>query len=267
MQRVESGDLLYYKWAAGKPDCVLVLVHGMGAHSGRWQFLADWFLKHNTSSYSIELKGFGETSSLKGHVDSLDIYYADISSLCRIARAENPGKKVVLAGESMGGLICFEFFLKHPVDADALVCFSPGFANNMKLDYPGVILPLFFDRKKQNEMPFTSAMCTRDIDYQKVMDCDPREHRLATSSLLLQILFAQIRSAFFAHRIEKPVLFLLSGDDKDLLVNPKASKSVFKRMKGDNKKMIQYPDMLHALSIELGREKVFQDMYDWINGL
>lgn len=266
MQRVESGDLLYYKWTVESPDCVLVLVHGMGAHSGRWQFLADWFEKRNFSSYSIELKGFGETSSLKGHVDSLDVYYADISRLCRIVRTENPGKKVVLAGESMGGLICFEFFMKHPGDADALVCFSPAFANNMKLDYPGVILPLFYDPKKQNLMPFTSAMCTSDPQYQKQMDCDPREHRLATSSLLLQILFAQIRSSFFAHKIEKPVLFLLAGDNKDLLVNPKAAKAVFKRMKGNNKKLIQYPEMLHALSIELGREKVFQDIFDWIKG-
>ncbi len=264
MQRIENGDLLYYKWAVDDPDCVLLLVHGMGAHSGRWQFLADWFLKKNISSYSIELKGFGETACLKGHIDSLDIYYADISRLSQIIRSENPGKKIVLSGESMGGLICFEFFLKYGGDADALICFSPAFANNMKLDFPGVILPLLYNPKKQNAMPFTSDMCTSDKEYQKVMDADPREHRFATSSLLLQILFAQMRSTLFANKIEKPVLFMLAGDDKDLLVNPKAAKAVFKRMKGDNKKLIQYPDMLHALSIEKGREKVFQDMYSWI---
>lgn len=263
----KSSGIEYFKWTAKDPGCVFLLVHGMGAHSERWKFFSEYLLKKNISSYSLELRGFGQTADYQGHINSLDIYYKDIARLAEIIRSENPGKKIILAGESMGGLIAFEFFLKHPKDTDALVCFSPGFANNMKLDYPGIILPLLYKPKKQNMMPFTSAMCTSDADYQKVMDADPREHRFATSSLLLQILFAQMRSTLFAGNIEKPVLFLLAGDDKDLLVDPKASKAVFKRMKGNNKKLIQYPDMLHALSIEKGREKVFEDIVCWINAL
>ena len=259
-----KSGILYYKWVSKDPAKVFLLVHGMGAHSERWKFFAEHLLKKNISSYSLELRGFGQTTDYKGHIDSLDTYYKDIARLVEIIKVENPGKKIILAGESMGGLIGFEFFLKHPKDTDALVCFSPAFANNMKLDYPGVILPLLYNSKKQNVMPFTSAMCTRDTEYQKVMDADPREHRFATSSLLLQILFAQMRSTLFACKIEKPVLFLLAGDDKDKLVDPKASKAVFKRMKGDNKKLIQYSDMLHALSIEAGREKVFEDIIEWI---
>ncbi len=260
----KGSGIRYFKWTAKDPAQVFLLVHGMGAHSERWKFFAEYFLEKRISSYSLELRGFGQTQEHKGHVDCLDVYYKDILCFINIIRSENPGKKIVLAGESMGGLIAFEFFLKQQEDADALVCFSPAFANNMKLDYPGVILPLLYNSKKQNIMPFTSAMCTRDKDYQKVMDADPREHRFATSALLLQILFAQMRSTLFAGKIEKPVLFLLAGDDKDLLVDPKASKAVFKRMKGANKKLIQYPDMLHALSIDIGRGKVFEDIYRWI---
>lgn len=263
----KSSGIQYFKWTVKDPARVFLLVHGMGAHSERWKFFAEHLLQKNISSYSLELRGFGQTADYKGHVDSLDAYYKDIARLAEIIKAENPGKKIILAGESMGGLICFEFFLKHPEAAAALVCFSPAFANNMKLDYPGVILPLFYNQKKQNTMPFTSAMCTSDRGYQKIMDADPREHRLATSSLLLQILFAQMRSTLFAGKIEKPVLFLLAGDDKDLIVDPKASKTIFKRMKGNNKKLIQYPDMLHALSIDIGRDNVFADILDWVNAL
>ncbi len=263
----EKTGIRYFKWTVNDPGHVFLLVHGMGAHSERWKFFANHLLKNNISSYSLELRGFGQTTDYKGHIGSLAEYYKDIASLVEIIRSENPGKKIVLAGESMGGLIAFEFFLKNPEAADALVCFSPAFANNMKLNFAGIILPLLYNPKKQNVMPFTSAMCTRDIEYQKIMDADPREHRFATSSLLLQILFAQVRSTLSAGKIKKPVLFLLAGDDKDLLVDPKASKAVFKRMKGDNKKLIQYTDMLHALSIDLGREKVFEDVTDWIRGL
>ncbi|MFA5104379.1 MAG: alpha/beta fold hydrolase [Candidatus Margulisiibacteriota bacterium] len=281
----ERNGIQYFKWTVKDPAQVFLLIHGMGAHSERWRFFAEYLLKKNSSSYSLELRGFGQTADYKGHIDSLDTYYHDIARIIEIIKSENPGKKIILAGESMGGLIGFEFLLKYPLDADALVCFSPAFANNMKLNFSGVILPLFYNIKKQNLMPFTSSMCTRDTDYQKVMDADPREHRFATSALLLQILFAQIRSTFFANKMEKPVLFLLAGDDKDLLVDPKAAKKVFRRMIGSAclpagrglkpartgdiqlSKLIQYPDMLHALSIEVGREKVFEDVVDWINAL
>lgn len=262
-----SSGILYYKWTANDPDMVFLLVHGMGAHSERWKAFADFLLSRSISSYSLELRGFGQTTDYKGHIDSLNVYYKDVSRLIEIIRAENPGKKIVLAGESMGGLIAFEFISKYPEKIDALVCFSPAFGNKMNINIPAVIIPLLYDPKRQHVMPFTSDWCTRDAAYQKIMDADPREHRFASSSLLLQLLFAQISSMFNAPKVQKPVMFLLAGDDKDKLVEPKAAKSIFKRMRGDNKKLIQYPDMLHALSIDNGKEKVFEDIYCWISGL
>lgn len=268
MQRVETPSILYYKWTVQDPDCVFLLVHGMGAHSGRWTFLADWFLKHNISSYSLELKGFGETKDLKGHVDSLDVYYKDILMLGDIISKENPGKKVFLVSESMGGLIAFMVAALYPDSFDGLVAFSPGFANGMKIPLLTIIdaiTSLLYDPRKQFAMPFTAQMCTRDVEYQKVMEADPREHRLASSKLLWEILVAQQKSNFIKNRIKVPVLFMFAG--KDYLVNPKPGIKLFKSMKLKDKKMIEYPEMLHALSIEKGRDKVFLDIIDWIKTL
>nr|MBC8428746.1 alpha/beta hydrolase [FCB group bacterium] len=50
----------------------------------------------------------------------------------------------------------------------------------------------------------------------------------------------------------------------DTLVDPKASKSVFKGLKHKDKKLIEYPEMYHALSIDIGRETVFNDILKWI---
>ena len=78
-------------------------------------------------------------------------------------------------------------------------------------------------------MPFTSEMCTRDIDYQKVMDSDKREHRFATSKLLFGIAIAQARAYLLKGKLKIPVLFLIAGEDK--LVDPGASTNVFKGLK------------------------------------
>ena len=88
-------------------------MHGLGGYSERWKALAEFFYKRNISSYALELKGFGETSDLKGHIDSFDIYLNDIKSLQRIVAKENPEKKIFLLGESLGGLLSFLLVIKE----------------------------------------------------------------------------------------------------------------------------------------------------------
>ena len=64
-------------------------------------------------------------------------------------------------------------------------------------------------------------------------------------------------------KIEVPLLFLVAGDDK--LVYSDASRKVFQKIKAPDKTLIEYPEMYHSLSIELGKEKVFQDIWSWID--
>ena len=47
-------------------------------------------------------------------------------------------------------------------------------------------------------------------------------------------------------------------------VGPAAALATIKKMKDKDKEMIEYPGMYHSLSIDLGREKVFEDILDWI---
>ncbi len=260
----QNANIEYFKWDLPDPDIVFLLIHGMGAHSERWAFFANYFQSKNIASYSLELKGFGQTTTYKGHIDSLSLYYKEIAALIDIIQKEHPNKKIVIVGESMGGLIAFEYFASYGINLEALICFSPAFGNKMKLNLFSILFSLLYNPKKQFVMPFTSAMCTRDQEYQKIMDSDIREHRFATSNLLLQLLFAQIRSLFFTKRINKPVLFLLAEEKNDLLVNTRSAKKVFNNIKSSRKKLIEYPSMLHALSIDLGKEKVFEDIYFWL---
>ena len=257
---------MYRQWQASSPRAVLLLVHGLGAHSERWKFLAEFFLQNGISSYAIELKGFGETEGLKGHIDSFDIYFKDILFLYAIIKKENPGKKVFALGESMGGLIAFLMAAGNPGLFDGLICISPAFKNNLKftlLDYVRIFTALAYNPKKQFILPFDAVMCTQDTDYQKVMDADPREHRLATPKLLVITAIAMKRAKISKDKVRIPVLFLLASDN-DALVSPLEAKNVFNGLKTEDKKLIQYPDMRHALSIEKDRQKVFEEVLKWL---
>jgi len=266
LKSLKDHDILYRRWGPAAPKAVLLLVYGLGAHTGRWENLANFFSQKGFASYAIELKGYGETKDLpRGHVDSLNIYYRDIHHLADFIRKENPGKKIFVMGESLGGLIAFIMAHHYPDDFAGIIGISPYFKSSLKipwLDYPRVFLSLLYNRRKQFHIPFNASMLTSDPAPQKAIDSDPRELRVATSGLLFMTLLEQLRTRRLAKSIEIPTLFLLSG--KDLLVNPKESKAVFARLKSRDKKLIEYPEMLHALSIEAGREKVFADIAAWL---
>jgi alpha-beta hydrolase superfamily lysophospholipase len=233
----------------------------MGAHTARWNFMADIFRQHKYSSYALELKGYGATPDRpRGHIDSFDLYYRDILALKNIITSENPGKKVFILGESLGGLITFK--VANHFDGQILI--SPAFANGMKFSissYLTLVANILVNPKKTLIVPFTSAMCTRDLDYQQVMNNNPDESREASIKMLLNTLFAQMQAKKVAKELKTPSLFLISG--KDYLIDERVGRKLFQTLPLKDKTLIEYPEMLHALSIDLGREKVATDVIDW----
>ncbi len=134
-------DVLYRKWAGApaaspagsSPRAVFLLVHGLGAHSARWEFLAGTLALEGYASYGIELRGFGRTPDRpRGHVDSFRIWDHDILALRDIIGKDHPGRKVFLLGESMGGLIAFNLACRHPEAFAGQVLIAPAFKSALK---------------------------------------------------------------------------------------------------------------------------------------
>jgi alpha-beta hydrolase superfamily lysophospholipase len=95
------------------------------------------------------------------------------------------------------------------------------------------------------------------------MDSDDRERRWTSSASVARIFLFQITARLLVKRLSMPVLFLVAGDDK--IVDTKESIKVFKRLRVRDKNLIEYSDMYHSLSIDLGKERVFEDLLKWIS--
>ena len=245
-------DIGFRQWVTPKPRAVFLLVHGLGAHTGRWEMMADFLMKNGISSYAIELSGFNSCRK-------------DIMRLRDIIARDNPSKKIFLLGESLGGLVSFMLTAANPGKFDGLVCFSPAFASKLKLslpDYIKIFFALFYNCEKQFKLPFDSSMCTRDVEYRAVMDKDEHEKRTVSAVVLAKILFLQIYVRSIRRKMKTPILFLVAGDDK--IADNRGAVSIFNALAADDKTFIEYPDMYHSLSIELGKEKVFRDVLSWV---
>jgi hypothetical protein len=141
---------------------------------------------------------------------------------------------------------------------------SPAFKSKLKfslLQYLKIGAAVLFSPGRKFKMPFTKEMCTRDIGYQSVLDTHKAEHRIGTAKLLLELGKGQFYCYMHKGELDLNTLFLLSGKDK--LVDTTASEKIFRKIRGSNNKLIVYPEMYHALSIDIGRNNVFRDIVNW----
>jgi alpha-beta hydrolase superfamily lysophospholipase len=266
MSQLQGTDLLFRRWdAAPSPKAVFLLVHGLGAHSERWGFLAEDLAGRGFTSYALELRGFGRTPERpRGHVDSFKVWDRDILALRDMIGRDFPGKKVFLLGESMGGLIAYDLAGRHPGKFSGAVLISPAFKNGMKFPFSVYLkfVPfLLFNPEHMVDVPFTSETATRDLEYAAVMNANPDELRVASLKLLAGFFPVQTRARRLAKKYTVPTLFLIPGVDH--LIDETASRKLFKKVAAPDTTLIEYPEMFHALSIDLDREKVFRDIADW----
>lgn len=253
---IAGSGISYKVWASPTPRAKLLLVHGLGANSSWWESFASESLKNGLSSYAVDLR---EDRSFAEFFDSINNLLAKI-------RTDNPGKKIFAVGESMGALIILSMLSKDQALFDGLVCIAPAFNGKAPLklkDYFRIFLPLFYDRNKRCALPVSSDMCTRDPVYLKIIEATYDKDVMSTSQVLFDILITQLRMRLSRMRIDPPLLFLVAGHD--LLVRSEASVRVFGRLRCKDKALIEYPGMYHALSIELDKEKVFRDIWSWID--
>jgi len=65
-----------------------------------------------------------------------------------------------------------------------------------------------------------------------------------------------------ASRFQLPVLVLAAGDDR--IVDVRRTQDVFDALGSKDKRMIVYPGYYHEIFNETGRQRVFDDLDEWL---
>lgn len=116
--------------ALAAPRTTVVLVHGV-LGSGFLLNRASGLLRAafgdaTTEVLAIDLRGHGASGGAPGDVDYVGQYEDDLIDLVRAIRAEDPGRRVVLAGHSMGGGVVLRTFARQDVPRiDGVVLLAP----------------------------------------------------------------------------------------------------------------------------------------------
>jgi len=105
------------------PWATVLIVHGAGEHSARYDHVAVQMAEAGLDVHSFDWVGHGGSGGIRWHVDAYETYYDDLAE--RIASTRAPNIPLVLYGHSMGGLISLGYCLFRSDLPDLLVATSP----------------------------------------------------------------------------------------------------------------------------------------------
>jgi alpha-beta hydrolase superfamily lysophospholipase len=105
-------------WRSWTPDAaparaVIVLVHGLGEHSGRYDHVVTRLLGEGYAIHTADHRGHGRSDGPRALIEDMDDVVADIDALVDRAVTAEPDVPVFMLGHSMGGLIALRYALAH----------------------------------------------------------------------------------------------------------------------------------------------------------
>jgi acylglycerol lipase len=111
---------------------VIVIIHGLAEHSGRYDYVT---AKLNAAGYSVyrhDHKGHGQSDGEKGYIDSSMDFIEDANLIVDRAIQENPSLPVYMLGHSMGGLVTAMYGIAYPDKLAGQVISAPALADKVQ---------------------------------------------------------------------------------------------------------------------------------------
>lgn len=248
----------------GGAQAVVVLVHGMHEHSGRYAYLASKLMEAGLEVSAFDLRGHGQSDGERGFVESLDELVADLHAFLALVRLESADRPVFLMGHSMGGLIASA----HAVDCGSgdlagIILSSPA----LEIPAPAPLRAIApYMSRWFPRMPTTGVDLTkisRDPVVQRNYAADPLNiNRGVRARLGYEILRTAVRIREQPEVFNGP-LYLFHGD-QDSLTAPAGSQWLAENAASDDVTLRLWPDLRHETMNEPERDQVIEELTDWI---
>ncbi|KAM3310848.1 hypothetical protein ACQJBY_031497 [Aegilops geniculata] len=255
--------------AAAKPRALVLVMHGLNEHSGRYDHLAKRLNAMDVKVYGMDWTGHGGSDGLHGYVQSLDLAVQDMKMYLKKISAENPGVPCFCFGHSTGGGIILKAVLDPEVDAlvNGIILTSPAVRVQPAHPVVAALAPVFALIAPRYQFTGSSKngpAVSRDPEALRVKYSDPL---VFTGSIRVRTGYEILRLTAYLQqhlrRVKVPLLVLHGADD--MVTDPEGSRRLHREASTPDKHIRLYDGLLHDLLIEPEKEVVIGDIVDWLS--
>ena len=260
-------ELFFQEWTVPSPKAILVVVHGMGEHSGRYDNLLDALSGSKISIYACDNRGFGRSAGKKGYVSSFMDYVDDQKIFIDMLKSANPKTPVLMLGHSLGGLIVFKYALEYGSSVSGIVLSSPAFVFTGKVAGWKKTLAKWLSTLKPDFSLSTGsdfAGLSHDPEYIESCKNDPLLHDIVSARFYTE--FMKTSSECMGRAFEFNPPMLIFHGNADPIVDYKGSETIFERVSSRDKEVHIFDGLYHKTMNEIPeeRQKVLAIVVAWI---
>jgi len=262
-------NLYYQSWLpAGRPEAILLVVHGGAEHSGRYTNLVNYFVPKGYAVCGLDLRGHGKSEGLRFYVERFSDYLTDLKTFFDMVRGEHGDTKVFLVGHSLGGAIATAYAIDRQDELAGLLLSgavlkvpsdrSPALivlARMLSLLLPRMVIP--------GTSPVDASAICQDKAVVDAYVNDPLVYRGnlrvrfgAEMAKTLRELPRQMP------KINLPILIMHGTADR--LCDPQGSQMLYERVGSRDKTLKLYEGFYHEIFNEPGHKQVMADMETWL---
>jgi acylglycerol lipase len=263
---VAGRRIFWQAWTpAAPPTAVVVLVHGAGEHSGRYEHVIARLVAEGYAVHAADHRGHGRSDGPRALVERIDYAVADLDRLVVAAGQANPGRPVFMLGHSMGGLIGLRYALAHQERLAGLIL-SSALAALEDVPTPLRVIGQLLSRVAPRAplIAIDPSLVSRDAAVVEAYQADPLVHH----GKLPARTAAELADAVAAFpgtvgAITLPTLILYGTADG--LCPPAGSLMLGERIGATDTTVKAYDGLFHEILNEPERDEVLGDICAWLS--
>ncbi len=261
----KNTEFYWTYWKAEEPKATVVLVHGMGSHSGRYtKSVVPFLLKNGYNVVAFDHFGHGKTEGKRGHNPGFEYVLESVNKTIQKAVETFPNLPVFLYGHSMGGNTVANFALRKDAPVKGFIVTSPML--EVAVEIPS--WKLFLGKMMLKVAP--SMTMPTGLNAQHISRIESEVERYKTDTLCHDKISPNFSLVFMeagkwaienAQKLKKPMLLLHGTGDK--ICDYRGSEKFAKGNKLVTLKL--YKDAYHELHHDLCSEEMLGDVKTWLD--
>ncbi|KAJ4767971.1 alpha/beta-Hydrolases superfamily protein [Rhynchospora pubera] len=259
----------YWVPVSGQMRGILVLIHGLNEHSGRYAHFAEQLTSCYFGVYAMDWIGHGGSDGLHGYVPSLNYVVEDTGAFVERVSSENPGVPCFLLGHSTGGAAVLKASLYPHIHSmlEGIILTSPALRVKPAHPIVGAVAPIFslvaprYQFKGANKR---GIPVSRDPAAMLAKYSDPLVYtgpiRVRTGHEILRI------TSFLMQNLRSVTIpFIVLHGTADRVTDPLASQDLYNEAVSVHKDIRLYDGFLHDLLFEPERDDIGADIIAWMD--
>lgn len=244
--------------APSDPKAVVVIVHGLCEHYGRYDYLV---AKLNAAGYAtvrFDHRGHGRSMGKLVYFADREVIVKDIDLFVEAAKRAFPGLPIYMIGHSMGGFGAASYGTAHPEKLSGYVL-----SGAWTRDHKGLALvDDSLDSASYLPNELGDGVCS-DPAVVKAYQEDKFVAKEMSVGLLRAVHQGHGWLKENAAAFSDPVILLHGGNDG--LVAPEDSLDMFEEISSTDKSLRVYAGLCHEIFNEFDRDLVIRDAIEWLD--